>query len=127
MKAKTTVVRNSVIILGGSFSPFHDGHALICRALLTRNSRNIVIIVPSYQKYNANTNEVLADTTDRLKIIALMKVAYRLSNVQVSKYEIKRAQLTPTILTLDHFSRKYPHKKIYFAIGDDLLKNNIEH
>ncbi|MGB5868180.1 MAG: nicotinate-nicotinamide nucleotide adenylyltransferase, partial [Arcobacteraceae bacterium] len=45
------------------------------------------------------------------------------SNIEISDFEIKRNEATPSIITVEHFKKLYNPKKIYLIIGADNLKS----
>ena len=127
MRKNQGLVKNSVIIFGGTFAPFHDGHAKICKLLLKKNLQNRLILVPSAKKYYKSENHSELSESCRLKIIQIMLKQYKISPNIVSRFELDNViKPTPTYLTLDYFKKIHPKKQVYFLIGDDILNTNIE-
>ena len=107
-----------IIIYGGLFNPFHQGHYKICD-YFDRKKKNIdkVIIVISKYKYYLKSENIAS----KFKIQIIKHSIRKLKSVEISKYELNRKEITPTYITLRHYKKLYSKHKICFVMGDDNL------
>ncbi len=105
-----------VAVLGGSFDPVTDAHLEIIRALSAKFSR--VVVLPCYIS-PFKQEGCYASGEDRVKM--LRKVTADLENVKVSKWEIKRENVSYSVDAVRHYQEKYEGAEIYFVIGSDCL------
>jgi len=109
----------NIAIFGGSFDPVHIGHEKIINELSKISYINKLIVVPTY--LNPFKKKYLLHPTDRFDILDHM---YEINpDIQISDFEIKRQEATPSIITVRHFKKKYKPKKIFLIIGSDNLKS----
>jgi len=107
----------NVAIYGGSFDPVHSGHLDTIKKALIKLDIDRLIVVPAFR----NPFKTTINASAELRMSWLKRVCSPYKKVQVSDFEIKQKRSTPTIETVDYFSKKY--KKIYLIIGSDNLNN----
>ncbi|MGB5866913.1 MAG: nicotinate-nicotinamide nucleotide adenylyltransferase, partial [Arcobacteraceae bacterium] len=103
----------NIAIFGGSFDPVHIGHEKIINKLSHLTYIHKLIVVPTY--LNPFKKKYLIQPEDRFKI--LHQMYDQNSNIEISDFEIKRNEATPSIITVEHFKKLYNPKKIYLIIG----------
>lgn len=109
------------VILGGSFDPATKAHIDIIQKLSKKFDRVVVLpcfISPFKQDGCAASGE------DRVNM--LRRETADLDNVKVSKWEIKRENVSYTADAVRHYKEKYPQDELYFAIGSDCLSGLAE-
>lgn len=106
-------------IFGGSFNPIHNGHINFARKILLRADLDKIIYVPAFISPLKNT--VLAEKTDRLKMLELALTNE--SKFEISDFELKNEGTSYTYYTVEHFKRLYPKDELYLIIGSDQLLN----
>ena len=108
----------NIAIFGGSFDPVHIGHEMIINELSHLTYIDKLIVVPTYlnpfkQKYRIKPQ-------DRFDI--LQHMYSKNPDITISDFEINRGEPTPSIITVEHFKKKYEPEHIYLIIGADNLK-----
>lgn len=104
-------------IFGGSFNPPHKMHEDICNYLINNNLLDLIIFVPTGNKYK---KEGLLDSVHRYNMLNIL--TENNSKFKVSDYELKD-ELTYTYQTLDYFNDLYKEDEIYFICGSDNIKS----
>lgn len=102
-------------ILGGTFDPFHLGHAAIVEAALTKVDR--VIIVPTVTNYYRKDKRTLFTFDERVRII--QSFICGIDNVAVDILEKDKDSKWRTINTIETLRMKYPYDELYFIMGED--------
>jgi nicotinate-nucleotide adenylyltransferase len=108
----------NIAIYGGSFDPVHIGHEMIINVLSRISYIDKLIVVPTY--LNPFKKYYLLHPQDRFDILTHMCETN--PEVLISDFEIKRNEATPSILTVEHYKKKYNPTKIYLIIGADNLQ-----
>lgn len=106
---------SAVVILGGTFDPFHIGH----RAILTQVMELLDIPTGWVIPLNSpgHRHEPVASPRDRL---AMATIGVRdLPGVQVQDLEVIRGGVTFTIDTAKEIARKYPQLTQWYIVGAD--------
>lgn len=107
----------TIALFGGSFDPPHIAHEAIVRALLNIKEIDKVIVMPTY--LNPFKSQSFAPSELRLKWLREIFSDYK--NVEISDFEISKAEKVPTIESVKYLLKTY--KKIYLTIGADNLEN----
>jgi len=107
-------------IFGGTFNPVHKGHLIIAEEILVRKNLDEIIFVPSARPPHKD-NESIIDANLRLEMLKL--ATNRNNHFKTSDIEISRDDYSYTLETMDIFSKKYPHKNLFFIIGSDSITN----
>ncbi len=108
----------SIVVFGGTFSPFHCGHLRLIESLKNELNPERIILVPS-GVHPRKTEDVLS-AADRLEIC---RIAADLSGAVLSDFEMNTPGKSYTVDTLEHFHGLYPGKELYFAMGSDMLRS----
>ena len=110
-------MKNKIGIFGGTFDPLHNGHIEVAHAALSECSLSKVIFMPNGNpphKDNAN----ITDAYDRYNMVSL--AVEKVSEFEITDYEIKKSKPSYTIETMHYMKHKYDCP-IYFIIGADSL------
>lgn len=107
-------------IFGGTFNPVHKGHLIIAEEILVKKNLDEIIFVPSAKPPHKD-NESIVDANLRLEMLKL--ATNHNEHFKTSDIEIFRDGYSYTIETMEFFSKKYPHKNLFFIIGSDSIKN----
>lgn len=103
-------------LFGGTFDPIHFGHLRSAEEIREKLELDKIIFVPSYiHPFKATRN--VADVKHRL---AMVKLAIEANPFfEVSDFEIKKGDISYTVLTLEHFKKEHPQRDFYFILGND--------
>lgn len=107
-------------IFGGSFNPVHFGHLLIAKNALKQMNLDKVIFVPLKYPAHKNINELM-DDNHRFNMLTL--AIDKISNFEVSRYELDKDSTSYTYETLEFFNNIYINDEIYFILGMDSYHN----
>ncbi len=107
----------SVALFGGSFDPPHTGHKAVVEAVLNLKDIDKVVVMPTY--LNPFKSKSYLSVQERFELTKEMFKEFE--NVEVSNFEIKQGQKTPSIITVKHLLKTY--EKIYLVIGADNLES----
>lgn len=103
-------------IFGGSFNPVHNMHKNISLELIDNGYLDMVIYVPTGDKYNKKD---LINFKDRLNMLKLMTEGNgKLDVSDIGNYD----EYQYTYQVLDYFRSIYSDDDIYFICGSDNLK-----
>ena len=106
-----------LFIYGGSFDPFHIGHELIVNNVLSLCDK--LIIVPTNQSPHKSHRPAF-NSKSRYNMLQLM---FENNNkIDVSNYELTKANPAFTYDTILHLKSKYKKPNITIVIGYDLIK-----
>jgi len=105
-----------IALFGGSFDPPHAGHLAIVRKALQELPIDLLIVVPTFR--NPFKSGFTAPPHLRLR---WLRHAVRHKRVRICDYEVRRAEPTYTIETVEYLRRRYRPKKIYLIVGGDNL------
>ncbi|MFA9289191.1 MAG: nicotinate (nicotinamide) nucleotide adenylyltransferase [Weeksellaceae bacterium] len=103
-----------IAILGGAFDPPHLGHAIVAQELLQHLEIDEVWLMPVYSH---PLNKALLPAVDRLAMTKLLET----EQIKVSDFEIKKADTSYTIETLQSLEKRYPEHEFSWCIGSDML------
>lgn len=103
-------------IFGGTFDPIHFGHLRSAEEIREKLELDKIFFVPSYiHPFKATKN--VADAKHRF---AMVKLAIETNPFfEVSDFEIKRGDISYTVITLEHFKKEHPKRDLYFVLGND--------
>lgn len=106
-----------IALFGGSFDPPHFGHDEIVKKSLEILDIDKLIIMPTYK----NPFKQKFSASPKMRYEWCKKI-WQIPKVEVSNFEIKQNQPTPTIKSVEFLKNKYNPKKFYLLIGADNLK-----
>ena len=107
-------------LLGGSFNPFHNGHAAMSQVILRDNLADEVWLLPA-KKPPHKPSWGYAPNEDRLAM--LNAYAERNDKISVCDIELKLEGITYTAKTLEKLTELYPDRKFSFVLGGDSIVN----
>lgn len=109
-------VPESILLMGGSFDPVHNGHLVIARDARERLGLARVVLVPAAQSpFKAAGHRSTAEQR-----LAMLRRAVRGEpRFTVSALELRRAGPSYTIDTVRHFRRRFPAARLVWLIGAD--------
>lgn len=109
---------DTIVLLGGSFNPIHNGHIAMAEAAHSEYGHDIVLLPNKSTYYKDNSNF----TSDEYRIDMLELVNDEYSYIYYSDIEIIRGGITHTVDTIRELKNEYGYKTIYFIIGGDSLE-----
>ena len=102
-----------IVLYGGSFDPFHLGHANLVEQVLQQLKPQQLYLLPCYQQ--PLKQQSLTPTTHR---IAMMQIAAQhWPQVQLDTREIDASSISYTIDSLQAFRKEYPKQSLLFLLG----------
>lgn len=105
-----------VAIIGGTFSPIHNGHLHIAESALNEFNLDKAIFIPTGNSY---MKQGVLSSYHRLIMTGL---AIEDNNrFELCDIEVKRKGYTYTKDTVKYFKDNYPDYELYFVIGTDTL------
>ena len=106
-------------LFGGTFAPFHNGHANALRAL-AKLGLDRIVLVPTYLPPH---KAVRADDDPRIRLSMLRGLCrtkeFAPMHLGVSDFEIRQGGMSYSYHTLRHFTKK--GRKLYFLVGTDMF------
>lgn len=106
-----------IVVYGGTFDPFHNGHLAVARCLLGELDADTVVIVPTGRPW-LRANPPVASSEDRLTMAQLATEGEH--GIEVSDVDIVREGTTYSIDTITDLRRVYGDDPEYLlAIGSD--------
>lgn len=109
---------SKIIILGGTFDPFHNGHLKIAKNTLTFLQGDEIWLLPAHISRWKTTKTSI---NQRLKMLEL--VCKNEKYFSICKYEIENKKPSLTYETMLGLTNDFPQHKFYFIIGTDQLLN----
>ena len=106
--------RTRVGVLGGTFDPFHNGHAEIARAVRDAGLVDLIVVVPANDPWQ---KRCVATANQRLEMVRLGITGRE--GIQVSDIDIVRGGSTYTVDTLSDIAVLYPDADVSFIVGSD--------
>lgn len=107
-----------IVLFGGSFDPFHNGHADLVRHINKQIECDEIWILLT--KQNPQKNDVMTSYDIRKEMI--LKTLKCQNKIKIKCYE-DEVMSTYTIDTVSHILKKYHKDKFVFAIGMDQAHN----
>ena len=109
----------SIVVLGGSFDPVHNGHAAMLDALLQKFQFSQIRIIPAHRNPHKNGAPPGAEPHHRL---AMLREAFREhAQCVVDPREALRPGPSYTFDTVTELRNEYPDANITLVIGADNL------
>lgn len=105
-------------LMGGTFSPIHYGHLLMCENIWNEFSLEKVIFMPAKLPPHKNINQVEC-AHDRLEMVRI--AISDNPHFEVSDLEMQREGTSYTINTLIDLNRLYGNRSIALIMGADSL------
>lgn len=105
-----------IAVLGGSFDPPHQGHAIIAERLIKLFNFGQVWLMPCFKH---PFNKKLTSPKHRLAMTKFL----RSKNIKVSDLEIKRKKISYTIDTLNSLKKMSPKNQFFWVAGSDQMKS----
>lgn len=105
-------------ILGGTFSPIHNGHIELAKRAYKAFDLDQVWFIPSGVSYMKKDQRIPAG---EIRYQMVSKAIADIDYFRVSDIEIKREGNSYTYETLKILTQSYPEDDFYFIIGDDTL------
>lgn len=105
-------------IMGGTFNPPHNAHLLIAELAREQYKLDRVIFITGG---NPPHKSDFADAKHRFQ---MTHIAIESNNAFFDDdFEIKRAEKSYTVHTLEYLTKKYPSDELFFIIGEDSLRD----
>ncbi|MCQ2591970.1 MAG: nicotinate (nicotinamide) nucleotide adenylyltransferase [Treponema sp.] len=111
-----------IAVLGGSFNPFHIGHAMLADRLVDELHYDKVLIVPACNPPHKKLSAQI-DAEHRLAMIQAFCESEKRGCFIPESCEIDRGGTSYTCDTLEHLTQKYKDKlegKLAFVMGDEV-------
>lgn len=106
-----------IVVYGGTFDPFHNGHLAVARCLLNELDADSVVIVPAGRPW-LRSNPPVASPEDRLTMAQLATQGE--PSIEVSDVDVVRPGTTYSIDTIADLRQIYGNEHEYFLlIGSD--------
>lgn len=105
-------------ILGGTFSPIHDGHLRLARIYQQELGLEKMLLIPTYQPPHKQTDH-LPDGEHRCRMAELASEG--LPGFEVSDIEIRRGGKSYTVDTLTELRELYPEGEFCLLTGSDMF------
>lgn len=111
--------KDTIVVLGGTFDPIHNGHIAVARSLRNELSPRVVLIVPAAAP-RLRDNDPQASPSQRLH---MAKLALRdETDIKICDVDVKRQGTTYTLDTMKDIREYYgPDLNYIFAIGADTV------
>lgn len=106
--------RTRIGVLGGTFDPFHNGHAEIIRAVGDSGLVDEILVVPANDPWQ---KRCVASPDQRLEMVRRGVAGH--SSVDVSDIDVVRGGPTYTVDTLSDLAVLHPNADISFIVGSD--------
>ena len=108
-----------IYFLGGSFDPPHIGHLEVAKSCLKYCDK--FIFIPSKQTPHKK-NPTYFSKKDRAEMLRLLVGAEK--NIEIDLFELtSENEISYSIDTIRHLSKKYPKSNICMVLGSDLISN----
>lgn len=105
-------------LLGGTFSPIHNGHIELAKRAYNAFSLDEVWFIPSGISYMKRDQKI---PSGQIRLEMVSHAIENTSYFKASDIEIKRQGNSYTYETLQELKNLYPDDTFYFIIGDDTL------
>lgn len=103
-------------IMGGTFNPPHNAHLIIAQLAYEEYALDRVIFITSG---NPPHKKTMLDARHRFNMTHL--AIEDNSNFTEDDFELRRAEKSYTVHTLEYLKKKYPSDELFFIIGEDSL------
>lgn len=109
-----------IAILGGSFNPFHNGHAAMVNAVRRELEPNEIWLMPAKKPPHKPSYGFVSDND---RICMLEEFSRDFDDVHVCTKEISMTGFTYTFQTLTELCKENNNASFYFLIGGDSIEN----
>lgn len=111
---------SKILLFGGTFDPFHNGHyEILKQAQKLINPTKTIVLVNNVSPLKMQNRPVSSDHRLIMTKIALANE----SDLEVSDFELKSNEPSYSINTIKHFVKLYPNTEFYWLMGADQYKN----
>lgn len=107
-------------ILGGTFSPIHNGHLKIAHLAKLQYGLDEVIFLTSGNPPHKKDQQVL---DAKIRHIMVKRAILGIEGFSACDWEVNRGEYSYTEDALLHFREVYPDADLYFIIGGDSLRD----
>lgn len=108
-------------LYGGTFDPVHRGHVAIAQAAL-KQGLDQVIVIPCHLSPHKLAPDQAAVATPEHRLKMLQLAFTNKAGIEVSDWELRRADTSYTWQTIQHFQSLFPHDTLVLVTGRDQLK-----
>lgn len=105
-------------VFGGTFNPVHLGHLNCLKSVAEQAGLDKMIVMPDRIPPHKQAED-LASSEDRLNMCRLAFAD--IPCVEISDWELKQDGKSYSVITLRHLKEIYPHDKLFFIMGSDML------
>lgn len=105
-------------IFGGTFNPVHNGHLLLARVYIAALSLDRLLVIPTRVPPHKTDDSLIAGA-HRLEMCR--RAFADLPNCEVSDLELRRAEKSYTVDTLETLHARLPDDELYFIMGSDMF------
>ena len=105
-------------ILGGTFNPIHRAHIYLAQQYRRELSLDKILLIPTFIPPHKRVDE-MADAALRLEMCGL--ATKNLTGFEVCDFEIRRAEVSYSLITLTHLREEYPDSELCFLMGADMF------
>lgn len=114
-----------IAVLGGSFNPFHIGHAMLADTVIKELHYDKVLIVPAFKAPHKNSCDGIKSVTPEQRFSMVKAFCDSQENpiFVAEDCEIKREGISYTCDTLEFLTQKYKDQldgKLAFIMGDEV-------
>ena len=107
-------------ILGGTFSPIHNGHIEIAKRAMEQYGLDEVLFLTSGNPPHKKDSQLL---DAKIRHIMVKRAIAGINKFAPCDWEVKREAPSYTLDTLLYFKEAFPETEIYFIIGGDSLRD----
>lgn len=108
--------KGTIAIYGGTFDPFHVGHAYCIQTLFEKTKVEKIFVVPNCQ----NPLKAKGEGPTPAQRLAMVEVGVQeLENVYVDPQEVNRGGKSYTIDTIKEYRKEYDQEQLFLVIGLD--------
>ena len=105
-------------ILGGTFNPVHNAHIYLAKQCQKLLALDKVILIPTFIPPHKRVDE-MADAKLRLEMCNL--AVQNIQGFEVCDFEIRRADVSYSLITLEYLHEEYPNAELCFLMGTDMF------
>ena len=105
-------------ILGGTFNPIHKAHLYLAEQYQKALSLDKVLFIPTFIPPHKRVDE-MADAALRLEMCRL--ATENISGFEICDFEVRRADVSYSLVTLQHLHSEYPGAELCFLMGADMF------
>ena len=107
-----------ILIFGGSFNPFHNGHLHLFRVLRDLVKPDKTLVIPTYIPVHKAVGGDFLAPEHRLE---MCRLAFDDADVEVSDLEISQSKPCYSFDTLNKIREMYPDAELFLACGTDMF------